>query len=125
MKYLKYLSLWALMVIFPLSSSPLIAETSEEVTQGSLIFETKNSGSRQAPLLKTLVSMDIHGLAARVKVTQSFINESSDWVEGKYLFPLPAKSAVDHLEMKIGERLIIGEIKEKTAAKKIYQSAKI
>ncbi|MCO7226742.1 marine proteobacterial sortase target protein [Pleionea sp. CnH1-48] len=125
MKYLKYLSLWVLIVVFPLSSFPLIAETSEEVTQGSLIFETKNSGSRQAPLLKTLVSMDIHGLAARVKVTQSFINESSDWVEGKYVFPLPDKSAVDHLEMKIGERLIIGEIKEKTTAKKIYQSAKI
>ena len=45
-------------------------------------------------------------------------------MEGIYLFPLPDKSAVDHLKMKIGDRYIEGEIQEKVEAEKTYQKAK-
>ncbi|HEY7532898.1 MAG TPA: marine proteobacterial sortase target protein, partial [Nitrospiraceae bacterium] len=47
-----------------------------------------------------------------------------DWAEGIYVFPLPDTAAVDHLRMKVGERIIEGQIKERTDAKKIYEQAK-
>ncbi|HAO97436.1 MAG TPA: hypothetical protein DCQ74_00550, partial [Gammaproteobacteria bacterium] len=50
--------------------------------------------------------MDITGTINRVKLTQTFTNPSNDWVEGVYVFPLPADSAVDHLDMIIGKRII-------------------
>lgn len=98
--------------------------SADELSHGT--FNIDNGGDViQAPLLSTDVKMNISGLMARVEVTQTFKNESPNWVEGKYLFPLPEKSAVDSLQMKIGERIIIGEIKEKQQAKKIYERAKI
>ncbi|HAP92887.1 MAG TPA: hypothetical protein DCM52_05325, partial [Gammaproteobacteria bacterium] len=62
--------------------------------------------------------MDITGTINRVKLTQTFTNPSNDWVEGVYVFPLPADSAVDHLDMIIGKRIIEGQIKEFRVAKK-------
>ena len=41
-----------------------------------------------------------------------------------YVFPLPSNSAVDHLDMIIGKRIIEGQIKERKEAKKIYNKAK-
>ena len=86
----------------------------DHLTGGMLELKTVSGESlNDAPIVDTKVTMNIAGLTARVKVVQTFKNESPDWVEGVYLFPLPEKSAVDHLAMKIGERIIVGEIKEK------------
>ena len=40
------------------------------------------------------------------------------------MFPLPEQAAVDHLRMKIGERIIEGQIQEREHAKKTYAKAK-
>ena len=66
-----------------------------------------------APTLKTDVHVDVQGLLSTTTVKQYFINPTNTWMEAIYLFPLPDKSAVDFLRMKIGDRLIEGEIKEK------------
>ncbi len=111
-----------------LAFSPLLSaqEVSYEApTAGTLYFSSNQMPAQQAINLKTDIKMQITGLSARVTVTQTFENNSDQWVEGKYLFPLPDKSAVDHLTMKIGDRLIVGEIKEKQEAQKIYQRAKL
>jgi len=92
---------------------------------GTLRITNEQQQISSALILKTDIKMDISGLTARVKVIQSFRNESDQWVEGKYLFPLPDNAAVDRLTIKIGEHLIVGEIKEKSVAKNIYQQAKI
>ena len=70
------------------------------------------------------VKIDINGLIARVNVTQHFTNPSNEWVNGVYVFPLPENAAVDHMRLRIGERIIEGQIKEKQEAKKTYQKAK-
>ena len=41
------------------------------------------------------------------------------------MFPLPETAAVDHLRMKVGERIIEGQIKEKAEAKKVYEQANV
>ena len=63
-------------------------------------------------------------MIARVRVMQRFANPTAQWREGVYVFPLPEKSAVDHLTMHIGQRVIDGQIKERSEARRIYDSAK-
>jgi Ca-activated chloride channel family protein len=97
----------------------------DEVRQGSLVFGVAGTNTyNKAPTLDTRVEMNITGMLARVTVTQTFLNSSDEWLHGIYIFPLPELAAVDELNMKIGERIIEGQIKEKQAAKKIYQQAK-
>src|SRR5437764_1122237 len=78
-----------------------------------------------APLLFTDVHIDIAGMTARARVTQRFVNPTSEWREGVYVFPLPEKAAVDHLSIQIGERVIEGQIKERQEAKCTYDAAKL
>lgn len=78
-----------------------------------------------SPVLKTKVDIKVTGIIARTKLTQTFKNAGDHWVDGLYVFPLPENAAIDHLLMKVGERKIEGQIKEKAEAKKIYLQAKI
>ena len=99
-----------------------------DVTEGTLMFRTDQAGRyTPAPVLKTDVQIAVTGTIARATVRQEFTNPSrkkGDWLEGVYVFPLPETAAVDHLRMKIGERIIEGRIKERAEAKQLYDQAK-
>ena len=96
-----------------------------DVKQGRLLFRTGQAGRFiPAPTLKTDVQITVTGVIARAIVTQEFTNPGKDWAEGIYVFPLPETAAVDHLRMKVGERIIEGQIKERGEAKKVYEQAK-
>jgi Ca-activated chloride channel family protein len=77
-----------------------------------------------APLVATEVSIDVAGSVARTRVTQRFVNPDAGWREGVYVFPLPEGAAVDHLDMRIGERRIEGQIRERGEARREYEQAK-
>ena len=95
-----------------------------EVKSGSLLVKVMPSGHYvTAPLVKTEVELNVTGIVSRAKVIQHFKNDSADWVQGKYVFPLPENSAVDKLRMKIGQRVIEGQIKERKEAKKAFEKA--
>ncbi len=97
----------------------------DQVQRGSLILKLASGGvSVDAPMLKTDVKMDVSGMLARVSVHQRFKNISKDWAEGIYVFPLPEDAAVDRMRLRIGERIIEGEIKEKGEARRTYEKAK-
>ena len=72
----------------------------------------------------TDIRLDITGLVARVEITQRFTNHGPDWAEGVYRFPLPDDAAVDRLRIKVGERLLEGQIQENEVAKKTYEVAR-
>ena len=96
-----------------------------DVKQGRLLFRTGQAGRFiPAPTLKTDVQITVTGVIARAIVTQEFTNPGKNWAEGIYVFPLPETAAVDHLRMKVGERIIEGQIKERGEAKKVYEQAK-
>lgn len=114
---------WAQAAPLSVDDQPLLKKS--EVTQGSLLLATQQSGRYlAAPVLATTVQMQISGITARVRVSQTFHNPSSQWVEGVYVFPLPENAAVDHLKMRLGQREIEGQIKEKQAARTAYDKAK-
>jgi Ca-activated chloride channel homolog len=99
------------------------AASPELPSTGALLFKGDDA-SIPAPLLATDVSIDVAGVVARTRVTQRFANPGDDWREGVYVFPLPESAAVDHLEMRIGERRIQGQIRERAQARKEYEQAK-
>ncbi len=97
-----------------------------QVKNGSLLFKVANSQRyHEAPTLATDVEIEVTGMIARTSLKQQFTNNQDSWVEGIYVFPLPENAAVDHLRIKIGERIIEGEIKTRQDAKRIYNKARI
>lgn len=99
--------------------------TLKDVRQGSLLFKTAAPDQfLPAPTQQTDVSLRVTGPIVRATVTQQFINVTGTWQEGVYVFPLPEQAAVDHLRLRIGERVIEGVIKERAAAARTYARAK-
>lgn len=93
------------------------------VSTGTLFFDSATENSI-APLLSSSVNTQISGIVAKVIFEQTFLNNSTEWVEGLYTFPLPDQAAVNAMEVTIGDRRIIGEIKEKEQAKREFTKAK-
>lgn len=103
---------------------PARAQATEADAPIGLFFRSAEPGSAfEAPLLQTEVLLDVHGMVTRATVRQLFHNPSDRWLEGIYVFPLPERSAVDHLTMRVGERRIAGRILEKAEAKRVYRAA--
>ena len=76
------------------------------------------------PLKNTSVTAKIAGNLSRVEVRQTFANPSTKPLEAIYKFPLPDDAAVDDMEIRIGDRIVRGNIKQKQEAQQIYQQAK-
>jgi Ca-activated chloride channel family protein len=101
----------------------------QDVGHGSLLFVKPSGGDKptsylSAPLVDTQVNIDVAGIIARTRVSQTFHNPGNSWVNGIYAFPLPENAAVDHLLLQVGERIIEGQIQPKESAKKIFEQAK-
>ena len=116
-KLFNFIVLLTVSVLIPITS---FADTSI----GELEIKHANGQADLALLLSTHVSGDISGMIASIKVDQNFKNQTDDWVNGRYVFPLPTDAAVDSLRIQIGERIIEGIIKEKAEAKKTFEAAK-
>ncbi len=76
-----------------------------------------------AATLASDVTIQVTGDVARVNVVQHFRNPSKVWLEGIYVFPLPERSAVDRLTLRVGDREVRGRILEKEEAQKVYEEA--
>ncbi|HEY9705917.1 MAG TPA: VIT domain-containing protein, partial [Allocoleopsis sp.] len=91
---------------------------------GGLFSQTKDGKKQVFPLKHTEVKAKISGNVSRVEVTQTFENPFQNPLEAIYVFPLPDEAAVDEMEIKIGDRIIKGNIKKREEAKQIYDQAK-
>ncbi|MBU2885299.1 marine proteobacterial sortase target protein [Gilvimarinus agarilyticus] len=108
---------WVYTLLLWLLASAAVAQ---EPQAGKLLVES----GHEALHLGAEVDVRIQGLQAEVLVSQRFQNTSPEWINATYVYPLAEDSAVHHLTMRVGERVIEGEIKEKAEARKIYQQAK-
>ncbi len=114
-------------LLHPLESraQPAAFVTPNEMGAGSLLLQTKEEGRYiEAPRLATDVDLDVNGPTARAVLTQAFENTTDKWVEALYVFPLPEDSAVYSLKMIVGNRVVVADIKEKQAARAIYEKAR-
>jgi len=88
------------------------------------LFGQKDSKQQAFVLKHTEVKAKVSGNLSRVEVTQTFENPFKDPLEAIYVFPLPDEAAVDDMEIKIGDRVIKGDIKKREEAQKIYEQAR-
>jgi Ca-activated chloride channel family protein len=95
-----------------------------EADTGAFLMRDASGGWTPALLLDTEVDIRVSGPVARVSLVQRFRNHGGEFSEGVYVFPMPENSAVHGMVLGIGERRIVGDIREKEQAKKIYQQAK-
>jgi len=110
----------SLFILVNLSISYAGAEQSPRLTMYD------SAGAKAAPgvILKSDANMTVTGLINHVVVTQHYRNENLFAVNARYIFPLPDESAVHAMTMRIGERIIKGEIDKKAQAEARFERAK-
>jgi len=96
-----------------------------ESGSGDLLFQGSEPG-RYIPAihLGTEVAIRVRGLVAEVVLEQQFRNTSNDWQEAVYVLPLPENAAVNGMEIVIGERRIVGKVREREEARRVYKKAR-
>lgn len=104
-------------------AAELQAMQPKEVQQGTLLLNSEG-GTLAVPAVGTSAEIKVSGIVARAVVRQTYRNPFDTWFEGVYAFPLPENAAVDHLRMKVGSRIIEGDIRERQAARAQYEQAK-
>jgi hypothetical protein len=80
------------------------------------------------PLQHTDVEAEITGPFTRVTLKQRYANPYPQKIEATYTFPMSERSAVDSMRIRVkgpsGERVVEGEVKERSVARQIYDTAK-
>lgn len=76
------------------------------------------------PLKSTQVDVRISGVIADVTVTQHYRNEGQRAIEARYVFPGSTKAAVYGMNVRLADRLITANIREKQQARVDYDNAK-
>lgn len=89
-----------------------------------LLLKTPVGEALPAMLEHTHASISIQGSSVRVTLTQVFTNPFKTWMNGVYLLPLPPKAAVHGWSMDIGDRRLVGVIRERKEAVKRFEAAK-
>jgi Ca-activated chloride channel family protein len=95
-----------------------------DARSGSLLLKTDGDDYADATRLGIDIDLTISGPTIRARITQIFRNPTQNWMEAVYVYPLPEGGAVDSLKMVIGDRVIVGDIKERQQARAIYEQAR-
>ena len=112
------------MAIMIVLLSPLITAAYGSTTAGLWLESSAGGDADPALLVATDVQMEVTGLLVETRVSQHFVNQTDHFAEGRYLFPLPDDTAVEKLEIIIGDRRIEGEIQERAQARRQYREAR-
>ncbi len=79
-----------------------------ESEAGQLLFQNSKGLYEPSLHIESEAELDMTKQALHVKVSQTFSNPTNDWKNGVYIFSVPEKSFLHHVEVKIGERVITG-----------------
>jgi Ca-activated chloride channel homolog len=104
--------------------STLKSTRPKDMRSGALLVRREDGELVEATRLGTDYDITVSGPTARARVTQMFHNPAATHVEAVYVYPLPEGAAVDSLKMIIGERVVVGSIKERAEAKAAFEQAK-
>ncbi len=84
---------------------------------------TRDAKSAALPLVGVRIAARVADRVAQVAMEQSFRNPFPETLEAVYIFPLAGGSAVSAFEMKVGDRVVHGVVKERGQARQDYQHA--
>lgn len=109
-------------VLLVLMSGMVRAQGNDE--ESATLWLDHSGQSSQSLALVTDIEIEVTGLLGYTLVRQQFLNDTPDWAEGRYVFPLPDDAAVESLRVVVGDRLIEGEIQERGEARRTYETAR-
>ena len=88
-------------------------------------FEVRGDGeTERLPLEETKAEVQVAGVIARVRVTQTFRNAGRRPIEAIYVFPASTRAAVHGMRVRIGERTIEARIERRAVARAQYEQAR-
>ena len=112
-------------VIVLFLAGPVYGEKRDDKTLSPYFFIAGGDESvDQFPLKETNVVVNVNGVIADIYVTQTYANEGTRPINGRYVFPASTRASVHGMKMVIGERMVIAKIKERQAAKQEFEKAK-
>jgi Ca-activated chloride channel family protein len=113
---------------FALSACPAQAQDLDAPrlkTESPYFFvKSGEPGLDRLPLKATQVDVRISGVIADVTVTQHYKNEGKRAIEANYVFPGSTRAAVYGMNVRLADRLITADIREKQQARIEYDKAK-
>ncbi len=104
--------------------SPLQASEADKTLAPYFLVEGGPPGLERLPLKDTHVDVAISGVIAEVVVTQTYGNDGDVPIHARYVFPGSTRAAVNGLKMRVGEEVIVAEIKERAQASAEFAAAK-
>ncbi|MBR9921567.1 MAG: VWA domain-containing protein [Bacteroidetes bacterium] len=107
-----------------LSSTSFAQAEKDQSLSPYFLIESNDPGLDQLPLKSTSADVQIAGVIADVTITQVYSNTGSRPIEAIYVFPGSTRAAVYGMEMQIGQRTIVAEIRERQQARAEYEAAK-
>lgn len=114
-----------LLSVIALGTSPAWANQGRQTSESPYFYIPGGDPKvDQLPLKQTDVDVKISGVIADVTVVQHYSNTGSRPIEAKYVFPGSTRAAVYAMNVRIGERLITADIREKQQARIEYQAAR-
>jgi Ca-activated chloride channel family protein len=75
------------------------------------------------PLESTQVTANVSGVIADVQVKQTYRNDGKKPVRARYVFPASTRAAVHGMEILVGERRVVAQIKERERAAAEFEKA--
>jgi Ca-activated chloride channel family protein len=100
-----------------------VAQEAESPGTGTLLA-TIDGNEFSLPITSMDVELYVTGPIVRAYLRQTFTNPTHEVLDAAYVFPLPEGSAVDGLELQVGDRSYSGKIQEKEEARRTYEAAK-
>ncbi|HIF14105.1 MAG TPA: VWA domain-containing protein, partial [Bacteroidetes bacterium] len=97
---------------------------SDKTLSPYFMVKSETAETDQLPLKSTSAKVNIAGVIADVTISQVYKNNGQSTLEAIYVFPSSSNAAVYGMKMVIGDRTIKAKIKEKGAARKIYEKAR-
>ena len=117
------------LLVIEVEDEPVDGEEGYEVEDlegraGTLVRDVDGETLGELPLKRTGVTADIAGFMARTVVTQEYVNTFTEPIEAVYVFPLGAMAAVNDFVMEVGDRRIVGVVRPREEAERIYREAR-
>ncbi len=117
-------SAWVVLLLLPALTHAQAGPDSPDKTLAPYFFVEGDPSVDRLPLKSTEVDVHITGVIADVSVVQTYRNEGSRALEARYVFPGSTRAAIHAMRMRVGNRLITAQIREKQQARAEYQAAK-
>ena len=81
----------------------------DQVGSGELLWKS-DRGLLPLPVIETQVDLSMSGLMIHGRIGQRFHNPTDEVIEAIYVFPLPSRAAVHHMEIRVGDRRIVSVV---------------